>query len=481
MKIAGGYQPRIKGRPLGIVQEVPPPSRLQIDLALRSLAYTPTVPSGQRVLAGEPVAAAETSSGTLHLPAPVTGTVTLQPEGAPPRICIDGIEPDKSAPAPVDLTRTQADALRGMLARRGLWPLFWSSRTRGTPPLDGSERPRCIIVNCVTAEPFRARGSVILQRDWARIVQGLSALPRLLEEYGTTCMTLTNASSPIVQLMHKDLAGHAWIRFESVPLRYPVEDPSLLYQALRESTPAIGRGDAVWVTDIQTILQIGGVLSGFRSSERIVAIGGPGEPNPRHVCALAGTPLRNIIDERVAKAGNIILRGGLFRGEPVDWETASVRFDDDAFFVLPRPGQREFLSFVRPGFDRVSYAPCFATTLTRGVDRHITTSLRGELRPCIGCGSCEEVCPVDLLPQVIHRYLYRDAIDQAEAAGLARCLRCGLCTFVCPSKIELGRQFAEMQDRLLKERQAQAEAEAEQRRREEARKSETQHSEDWRK
>lgn len=482
MNFPGGFLPRIKGRPFGVVQDIPAPERLLIDLVSRDLVYTPSVASGQQVSMGESIASSKTSGGLLHLPAPASGTVTLHKEGSAPRIELTITRTEAPRQSPVDIKRTQADAMRALLARQGLWPLFWSSKTGGIPCIDGSERPRCIVVNCVSAEPFRARGSVILQRDWARIVQGLAALPRILEEYGTTCMTLTDVSNPIVQLMHKDLAGHAWIRFESVPLRYPIENPSVLHRSLLDASTSMGRGDTVWVTDVQTILQIGGVLAdGYSTSRRILAIGGPGEQNPRHVCASVGTPLNKIIDERTAYAGNVILRGGLFTGEPVDWKNDSVRYDDDAFFVLPRPKDREFMSFVNPGFDRVSYTPCFATTITRAADRHITTSLRGEPRPCIGCANCEEVCPVGLLPQVLHRYLYRDAVDQVEAAGLKRCLLCGLCTFVCPSKIELQRQFADTKERLRKEHEAQAEAEAKLQQRESSSKTEAQHSEDWRK
>jgi Na+-translocating ferredoxin:NAD+ oxidoreductase RnfC subunit len=56
------------------------------------------------------------------------------------------------------------------------------------------------------------------------------------------------------------------------------------------------------------------------------------------------------------------------------------------------------------------------------------------------------------MPQVLHRYLHREAYEQAEAAGLARCVDCNLCTYVCPSKIELQRQFAEARERMEAER-----------------------------
>lgn len=56
-----------------------------------------------------------------------------------------------------------------------------------------------------------------------------------------------------------------------------------------------------------------------------------------------------------------------------------------------------------------------------------------------------------MLPQILHRYLYREAIDEAEKAGLDRCVDCNLCTFVCPSKIELREQFYDAREQLREE------------------------------
>lgn len=86
-----------------------------------------------------------------------------------------------------------------------------------------------------------------------------------------------------------------------------------------------------------------------------------------------------------------------------------------------------------------------------------------------------------LLPQVIHRYLYRDAIDQAEAAGLLHCIGCGLCSYVCPSKIEMSDQFTHAKEQVRREHDEAAAAEADRTRREESKQLEIEHSEDWRK
>jgi Na+-transporting NADH:ubiquinone oxidoreductase subunit NqrA len=189
-----------------------------------------------------------------------------------------------------------------------------------------------------------------------------------------------------------------------------------------------------------------------------VATGGPGVENPRHHVTRIGTPTDLLAPEAREPEKVCMLRGGLLTGTPVRRPADAVQYDDDAFFFLPEASARQFLSFVRPGFDRTSYLPCFATALTRARDRRISTSLRGERRPCISCGLCERVCPAGLMPQVLHRYLYRDAVELAEKAGIERCVDCNLCTYVCPSKIELQKQFADAEQGIRSEREAERSA-----------------------
>jgi Na+-transporting NADH:ubiquinone oxidoreductase subunit A len=294
-------------------------------------------------------------------------------------------------------------------------------------------------------------------------------------------LVLTELSDPAAQRLRKETAGQAWLRIETVPVRYPVEHPHALCRALRRSDKRSKPGEVLWVLDVQAVQAIGACMGeGIPLHERIVAVGGPGASKPSHVRARVGTRLDRFLDGTELAATQCVLRGGLFRGTPVT-AGAAVGYGDDAFFVLPRPAEREFLGFVKPGFDRVSILPCFASRLTGAVDRTLTTSLRGERRPCIACGLCEDVCPVGLMPQVLHRYLHRDAIDEAERTGLPLCIHCGLCSYVCPSKIELRHQFSEAQERLLREHEQAAAAEFAHHRAEDAQQREKEHSEDWRK
>lgn len=113
--------------------------------------------------------------------------------------------------------------------------------------------------------------------------------------------------------------------------------------------------------------------------------------------------------------------------------------------VLPEHTNRELLSFVRPGLDRRSYSRCFLSALGCRVQETLTTALRGEGRACVACGQCEAVCPAGIMPHLIHKYMYQDALEEAELARADLCIGCGLCSYVCPSKIELAQEILDAQ------------------------------------
>jgi len=58
-------------------------------------------------------------------------------------------------------------------------------------------------------------------------------------------------------------------------------------------------------------------------------------------------------------------------------------------------------------------------------------------QPCIRCGECEKVCPVDLLPQQLLWFSQSEQWDDLQQQGLSDCIECGACAYVCPSEIPL--------------------------------------------
>ncbi len=435
--------PKIAGRPTGGLVKAGIPELLRVGLCQSELQYAPLVEAGQSVQYGQALARVEVDGGALALPAPASGTVASVDAQAG-FIALNEIGPQEpSAPhAAYKPERISAEQTQDRLAECGIWPLFWSSATGAMPRLGPPEQPRAIVINFVLSQPFRTRGKVIIRQRWEQVIHGIRFLARLLSDYGKIEIVLTEARDPLARKMQDELAGQAWVRLHSIPLIYPAENPLVLCQALRRVDPSIAEQDTVWVLDAQAAAAVGACLGeGYPLTERIVACGGPGHPEPTHLLLRVGTPLAHLKLHGSGQNGLTVLRGGLLTGEPVA-QDAAVQYDDDAYFLLPEPAKRDFLGFIRPGFKKSAYLPCFATRITGGPD-YIVRSIRGEKRPCIACGLCENVCPVGLLPQILHRYLYREAFEEAERIGLRDCVGCNLCTYVCPSKIELRTQFAE--------------------------------------
>jgi Na+-transporting NADH:ubiquinone oxidoreductase subunit A len=340
--------------------------------------------------------------------------------------------------------------VREALVRSGVWQGIWSQAAAGIPHVSEADPPREIVVNAIFAEPFRARGNIIVQRSWDTIIHGIRFLQHLAADYGKIEIVLTAPDHPLARKMYSDLAGLAWVRFHPVSMRYPIEHPQILSTLLKGSDQHTHEQDDTWVLGVQDVESVGSVLAyGRPPRRRILAVGGPGCDDPKHVSAVIGTR----IDQIVSGDGVTVLRGGIMNGEPVDPAQAGVSCRDDALFMLPETKSREMLGFVRPGFTRTSYSRTFVSRVLGTSDSHITDSIRGERRPCIACGACEVVCPVRLLPHVMHRYLYNDRIDDADRVGLMHCIDCRLCSYVCPSKIDLQHEFAEARTQLIVERE----------------------------
>ncbi len=86
------------------------------------------------------------------------------------------------------------------------------------------------------------------------------------------------------------------------------------------------------------------------------------------------------------------------------------------------------------------------------ITKRCETNLRGEVRPCISCNYCVEVCPVSVIPHLLFHYVEREIIDEALLKyGIFDCIECNLCTYVCPSKITLGQWIKDGKAKLIDE------------------------------
>jgi electron transport complex protein RnfC len=239
------------------------------------------------------------------------------------------------------------------------------------------------------------------------------------------------------------LSGHG-VEVVLVPAKFPAEYDEVLTEVLlRRAVPdgKTGLDVGALVVDVQTCLAAhAACVEGTPVIERLIVLGGTGYSETATVRVRVGTPARQVVEGRLveasvliengALAGRLVADGGADEAWPVTRATWGLT-------ALYEDTSRPLMGWMAPGFDFDSTSRVYASGYIPPKARRADTNLSGELRPCIQCGYCAEVCPRDLLPFHLDRLLSVDAIDEAEEMRLFGCIECGLCSYVCVSKIPL--------------------------------------------
>ncbi|MFW6189135.1 MAG: 4Fe-4S dicluster domain-containing protein [Planctomycetota bacterium] len=455
MKFRGGYHVPLAGRPASEVEVLPEPNVLHIPLSSRRFRFEELcVEEGQRVEPGQPLAK-DMDNFALPLPAPRAGTVRL--EAAEGHLTLEDVEHAPEEPYHPDQDREHipqglgsAGIKRYKLLMLGAWQFFRDAHTDELP--DPFSTPAAVVVSAAHFEPYMARGDVQIHKRLSNFTRGLEHLQSLLE-YQPIYLMLPQVESDFAGRVRETLRGYAYVQQVPVPVECGFDRPGLVANKLGLG----GDDEPVWALDTRGVLAVDRALTLSRpSTVRIVTIGGPGAEQPRHLLAMPGYPLEELLEGRLTDERCPVLNGGVLTGERLSENQMGLDAECAGLTALAPGPERKVLRFMRPLLER----PTFANPLSRLLDgrpRQMSPGRLGERRACISCGFCTEVCPAGVMPHLIHKYLYGDQIEEAERVRLDLCVRCGLCSYVCPSKIELYGQFAEAQ-RTVREELAEEEA-----------------------
>ena len=449
MGFRGGYNIFLEGRPGHKVNLMPEADVLYLPLTSRRFEFTEVcVSDGQSVEPGD-VLAKDPANFAVPLLAPRAGTVRLKKD----HIVLENIEKliesahlDESELPHIVQEMGAGGIKRYKLLMLGAWQFFYDAYTDELP--DPLGKPQAVIVSTLSLEPFVARGDVQLKNRLLQFTRGLEHLQSLLE-YQPIYLVMPDISSDFATSVREQIRGYAWAKLIEIPLKYPYDNFNILarYLGLKK-----GAGP-IWSVRTEGVLAVDRALTMSKSCmARIISVGGPAVNSPVHINVTAGYPIQEILKTYVTEDSVRVINGGMLTGQVLTEENSGLDTECRGLTILPELKEREFLGFTRPGFDRSSYSDCFLSSLRGEFCERLTTAVRGEGRPCVSCNFCAEVCPANIMPYLIHKYLYRDLIEEADQARIDLCVQCGLCSFVCPSKIELREQFYEAQLQIEKEK-----------------------------
>jgi Na+-transporting NADH:ubiquinone oxidoreductase subunit A len=321
------------------------------------------------------------------------------------------------------LSQLDRKALISILMAGGVWPFIRQLPHREIA--DRKSKPAAIWVALDSADPFQPLPEVCYKDHQPFFDMGIKALFKLSDSVNISRYAKNRAVNGLDQLVTHQVRGN-----------YPANDPGVvLYHTKQSATD-----NHAWYINGQDVLLIGEFLStGRYPVARIVTFSDGTDKNSRHIKTRMGASLSELFPSHKNMDHLRWIIGGIFSGY-TSHADGFLGMYETSVMVIKEAVKSEFFGFARPGSDKLSHSKTVLSAMS-SAPLSVNSDMHGEERPCINCGYCAKICPVDILPQYTYKCIYADEIEEALSHGLLDCVECGLCSFVCPSKIELFQTF----------------------------------------
>lgn len=426
----------------GRILQAPIPDHLVLPLTQHvGNPSQPVVGIGERVLKGQLIA---DTDGSLGAPVHASSSgkiIAIEPwpvsrrhgETAPCIIieCDGQDRAIETAEIIVDYTRLDPESLLQKILQGGIvglggavFPTAQKLMQAVTAPLD------YLILNGVECEPYISCDDMLMREQANDVLRGAQILMHALSL--SRCHVAVESDKPQALIALGEALAQIdddRIVLKQVPTIYPSGGEDQLVQLVTNKEVPTGG----LPTDVGCVVQNVGtaaainrwITHGEPLISRITTITGAGVVEPVNVLVRIGTAIADVIGLAggyTDKACHLVI-GGPMTGKSVSTDRVPLVKATNCVLVL--------LDDVRPD----------------------------NLRPCIRCGECAEVCPIQLLPQQLYWFSCADNEAKLREFGLIDCIECGCCDLVCPSHLELTADFrmAKARMRELADEKARAE------------------------
>jgi electron transport complex protein RnfC len=273
----------------------------------------------------------------------------------------------------------------------------------------GAEREiHTLVINGAECEPYITCDDLLMRVRAERVIAG-ALIIRHVVGAGRVLVGIEDNKPEAAAAMRSAAAIDSRIEIVVVPTKYPSGGEKQLVRVLTGvEVPSHGIPAQVGIVchNVGTAAAVAdAVLDGRPLISRIVTLTGAGIRQPCNLEALIGTPARELIAQA----------GGYAPGAQK--------------LILGGP----MMGFTLPGDD----VPITKAANCLLVPTAAESPDPGPALPCIRCGRCAEVCPVELLPQQLYWWARAKDLDRAQDYDLFDCIECGCCAHVCPSHIPL--------------------------------------------
>ncbi len=418
----------------GIVT-LPVPERVLVPLIQHiGVPCEPCVKVGDEVRTGQVIGTAD-GPVTARVHATLSGKVTgigmyPHPGGRDVRSVViesDGDDNWVELTEHPDYQTLPPDTLRQLIADAGIVGLggaTFPTRVKLSPP-EGSAI-RTLIINGVECEPYLTADHRLMVESADRIVEGIRILATILE-VDEVVVGIEDNKPDAIKAMQEALAGcERQVTVGVLPTKYPQGGEKQLIAVLTgREVPSGGLPMDVGVV-VHNVGTAAAVFDAVRHGkplvERVVTVTGEGITRPGNFLARFGTPAKVLVEAAGGSVGKIgkVVFGGPMMGVAQHTLEVPVVKGTSGILVIPADDME-----------------------------------MDDIRPCIRCSACIEVCPIGLLPNMISVCAERGAFPESEQFHPFDCIECGCCSYVCPSYRPLVQmiRFAKTEVRAIKQKE----------------------------
>ncbi|MBS3944073.1 MAG: electron transport complex subunit RsxC [Melioribacter sp.] len=274
-----------------------------------------------------------------------------------------------------------------------------------SPPAD--KKIEIVIINGCECEPYLTRDYRYMVERTNDLIIGLRLIMKAVG-VNKGAIGIENNKPEAINKLKEAVKNYPDISIEVLETKYPQGAEKMLIKAVtgKEVPPGKLPFDVgAVIQNIGTAIAIyDAVVKGEPQLTAALTVSGLGINQPKNLIVRVGTPLADLLDYcgGVKESAVKVVVGGPMMGVAQYDFSAPVMKATSGILVLTE----------------------------NEINDHEET-------PCLRCGKCVDVCPLNLIPTKLARLSSLEKFEDAEQLGITVCMECGTCTYTCPANLPL--------------------------------------------
>ena len=262
-----------------------------------------------------------------------------------------------------------------------------------------------IIVNCAECEPYLTSDYRRMMEEPEKIVGGLQAAMKIFDGRAKGVLAVEDNKKDAAAKLREAAKGIPDIEVVELKTKYPQgAEKTLIKRVMGRKVPSGGlpADVGVIVDNISTVKAISDAIQkGMPLIERVTTITGEKIKNPGNFIIKIGTSVKELIDYCGGFTDDDVLvkMGGPMMGFPLNTLDVPMMKGSNGIIAIDTDETKE--------------------------------------QPCIKCGRCVDVCPMELSPLYFVKYAKEENWQGMKDMNVMDCVECRCCQYICSSKIPI--------------------------------------------